>query len=78
MGVAVIEGILLGYLPSEGIMEIQTHEAVKVFSADGEVKSILMERPYDYVYMLNRRVLADVERGKVVGLRLAKDKKINC
>jgi len=78
MGVAVIEGILLGYLPSEGIMEIQTHEAVEEFSADGEVKSILMERPYDYVYMLNRRVLADVELGKVVGLRLEKDKEINC
>ena len=74
MGVAVIEGILLGYLPFEGVMEIQTQKAVEVFSADGEVKSIIMERPYDYVYMLNRRVLADVELGKVVGLRLAKDK----
>ena len=78
MGVAVIEGILLGYLPSDGVMEIQTHDAVEEFSADGEVKSIIMKRPYYYAHMLNRRVLADVELGKVVGLRLAKDKEINC
>lgn len=68
---SVVEGILLGYLPFEGLLEIQTHMAFELFSVDGEAKSIMREKPDCYVHMLNRLVLVYVERRKVVELRLA-------
>ncbi len=69
----VVTGILCGYLPFEGLMEIMTAElaVVQLFPVSGEVRANLMEKPDCYGHLINRMVLADVHHKKIVGLRLA-------
>ena len=69
----VVTGVLYGYLPFEGLMEIKTAElaVVQLFAISGEVRANLMENPDCYVHLINRMVLASVHHKKIVKLRLA-------
>jgi len=71
--IMIVTGILYGYLPFEGLMEIMTAElaVVQLFAISGEVRANLLEKPDCYVHLINRMVLADVYHKKIVGLRLA-------
>ena len=66
-------GKLLGYLPNEGVAEIMTVplSVVLLLNVAGEVLANMQERPDCYVHMIDKIVLATVEKRKIVGLRLA-------
>lgn len=65
-------GKLLGYLPNEGVAEIMTDKSsvVLLLNVSGEVLANMQERPDCYVHLINRMVIATIEKRKIVGLRL--------